>query len=114
MVFYRRVQSYAWKEYVCVDSGYCKRRPDVAFQEVDAMNGKSGGQHHVVKNNDGGWDVKRSGAARASGHFDTKQDAIDAARIISRNQGTELFIHNKDGKIGQKDSHGNDPFPPRG
>ena len=66
--------------------------------------------HHVVPNKDkGGWDVRRGGAARASGHFDTKQQAVDAGRDISRNQGTEFRIHNKDGKISQTDSHGNDP-----
>ena len=66
--------------------------------------------HHVVPNKDkGGWDVRRAGADRASGHFDTKQQAVDAGRDISRNQGTEFRIHNKDGKISQTDSHGNDP-----
>jgi hypothetical protein len=70
--------------------------------------------HHVVPNPEGGWDVKRGGAERASGHFDKKQDAVDAAREISRNQGTELKIHNKDGKISNSDSHGNDPNPPKG
>ena len=70
--------------------------------------------HHVVPNPAGGWDVKRGGAERASGHFDKKQDAIDAAREISRNQGTELKIHNKDGQIASSDSHGNDPNPPKG
>ena len=70
--------------------------------------------HHVVPNRDGGWDVKRGGASRASAHFDLKQDAIDRGREISRNQGTEFRIHNKDGRIGSSDSHGNDPHPPRG
>jgi len=69
---------------------------------------------HVVPNSNGGWDIKQSGAQRSSGHFERKQDAINRAREISRNQGTELFIHNKDGKISKKDSHGSDPFPPRG
>lgn len=68
---------------------------------------------HVVPKSSGGWNIKQSGGKRSSGHFDKKQDAIDRAREISRNQGTELVIHNKDGKISQKDSHGNDPFPPR-
>jgi len=72
------------------------------------------GSHHVVHNTKGGWDVKKGGSSRASGHFDRKQDAVDAGRDISRNQGTEFYIHGKDGKIQQKDSHGNDPFPPRG
>ena len=70
--------------------------------------------HHVVHNPDGGWDVKRSGSERSSGHFDRKQDAIDSGREISRNQKTEFYIHGQDGKIQRKDSHGNDPFPPKG
>ena len=70
--------------------------------------------HHVVPNPDGGWDVKRGGASRASSHHDTKQDAIDRGRQISRNQGTEFRIHNKDGRIADSDSHGNDPHPPKG
>jgi uncharacterized protein YdaT len=69
---------------------------------------------HVVPNPEGGWDIKQSNAERSSGHFDTKQSAVDRARDISQNQKTELFIHNKDGKIGKKDSHGNDTFPPKG
>ena len=70
--------------------------------------------HHVVHNPDGGWDVKKGGADRASVHFERKQDAIDAGREISRNQGTEFYIHGRDGKIQRKDSHGGDPFPPEG
>ena len=72
------------------------------------------GSHHVVHNPDGGWDVKRGGSERSSGHFDRKQDAIGSGREISRNQGTEFYIHGQDGKIQSKDSHGNDPFPPKG
>lgn len=67
--------------------------------------------HHVVYNNNSDqWSVKRSGAQRSSGNFNTKNQAIAAAREISRNQGTELFIHNMDGKFRQKDSHGKDPL----
>lgn len=73
-----------------------------------------GKTHHVVPNPKGGWDVKRGGAEKSSGHFGTKQGAVDAGRQISRNQGTELKIHNKDGKISSSDSHGNDPKPPKG
>lgn len=69
---------------------------------------------HVVHNPNGGWDIKQSGGQRSSGHFGTKQQAVTRAREISQNQGTELVVHNMDGKIGQKDSHGNDPFPPKG
>lgn len=70
--------------------------------------------HHVVPAKDGGWNVKKGGAERASGHFNNKADAINAAREISRNQGTELKIHNLNGQIAQSDSHGKDKYPPRG
>lgn len=46
-------------------------------------------------------------------HFDTKSEAVDIAREISKNQKTELVIHDQKGKIQQKDSHGNDPCPPK-
>ena len=70
--------------------------------------------HHVVPSSNGGWDVKRGGSQRASGHFDTKKEAVDFGRQVSRNQQTELRIHNQDGRIGQSDSHGRDPNPPKG
>jgi hypothetical protein len=69
--------------------------------------------HHVVPNSEGGWDVKKGGGDRSSGHFDLKKDAVDRAREISRNQKSELVIHNLDGKISQSDSHGGDPYPPK-
>jgi uncharacterized protein YdaT len=69
--------------------------------------------HHVVHNSNGGWDVKKGGAERAFRHYDTKQEAVNNGREISRNQGTEFVIHGRDGKIQRSDSHGNDPFPPK-
>lgn len=70
--------------------------------------------HHVVPSPGGGWNVKRGGGERASSHHDTKQSAVDQARVVSRNQGTELRIHNQDGRIGSSDSHGPDSYPPKG
>lgn len=70
---------------------------------------KAKGTHHVVPDPQGGWKVERGGSQRASSRHDTKQEAVRAGREVSRNQGTELKIHNKDGVISQSDSHGNDP-----
>ena len=70
--------------------------------------------HHVVPAPQGGWNIKKGGTERSSNHTETKQEAIDIAREISKNQGSELYIHGKDGKIQQKESHGNDSFPPQG
>jgi hypothetical protein len=69
---------------------------------------------HVVPNSGGGWDSKKSGSERASKHFDTKKEAENYSRELAKKEGSELFIHGKDGKIQRKDSFGNDPFPPKG
>lgn len=58
--------------------------------------------------------VKGEGNERATVRTSTQKEAIDRAREISRNQGSELIIHRPDGRIREKDSHGNDPFPPEG
>ena len=68
---------------------------------------------HVVPHGDG-WAVKGEGNSRATKVTSTKKEATSIARDISRNQGTELIVHNRDGRISSRDSHGNDPFPPRG
>jgi hypothetical protein len=69
--------------------------------------------HHVVPAKNGGWNVKKGGAEKASKHFDDKKGAVAYGREVSKNQGSELYIHKKDGTIQSKDSHGNDPNPPR-
>lgn len=55
--------------------------------------------HHVVKNPSGGWSVKKSGAGKASGTYNTQQEAIDSARQISKNQGSRVIVHGRDGRI---------------
>lgn len=60
------------------------------------------------------WKVKGEGNSKATRLTDTKKEAIDIAREIANNQSSELVIHGKDNKIQSKDSHGKDPFPPRG
>lgn len=66
---------------------------------------------HVVPS-EKGWAVKSSGSLRAK-KFSTQREAISAGREIAKNQKTELFIHGRDGRIRERNSYGNDPFPPR-
>ncbi|MDO5882555.1 DUF2188 domain-containing protein [Ligilactobacillus animalis] len=73
-----------------------------------------GRNQHVVPNPKGGWDVKGAGAKKSTVHTDTKKAAVDIARNIARNQRTELITHGRDGRIQSRDSHGHDPFPPKG
>lgn len=73
----------------------------------------SGKNQHVVPH-ENGWAVRGEGNERATSVHNTQQQAIDVAREIARNQQAELVIHRPDGRIRDKDSYGNDPFPPRG
>lgn len=68
---------------------------------------------HVVPHKDG-WAVKGTGNKRATKITETKTEATKLAREISQNQASELIIHGKNGRIQSRDSHGRDPFPPRG
>ncbi|MBL8577106.1 MAG: DUF2188 domain-containing protein [Mesorhizobium sp.] len=68
---------------------------------------------HVVPNG-GKWSVRQSGASRATGTYATQGEAIERARSIARNQGTELYIHGRDGRIRERDSYNKDPYPPKG
>lgn len=68
---------------------------------------------HVVPHDDG-WAVRGAGSQRASSVHRTQKEAINAGRDIARNQGTELLVHGRDGRIRERDSHGNDPYPPKG
>lgn len=71
---------------------------------------------HVVPNPKGGWDIKKPGGARASGHTTTQGEAVRRAKEIVTNQGGgEVRIHGRDGRIRDSDTvePGNDPVPPR-
>ncbi|MGF9644045.1 DUF2188 domain-containing protein [Paenibacillus sp. MABNS29] len=68
---------------------------------------------HIVPHGDK-WAVKGAGNSKATKITDTKREAIDAGRKISQNQGSELLIHGKNGRIQSRDSHGKDPYPPKG
>ena len=70
----------------------------------------------VVPRN-GKWAVRKSGSTRVSRYFKTQSEAIEAARDIcifgSKREQTELYIFGSDGRIGERNSYGNDPFPPK-
>ncbi|MCY4254526.1 MAG: DUF2188 domain-containing protein [Gammaproteobacteria bacterium] len=51
------------------------------------------------------WAVRKAGAERVTRHFDTQQEALEAARRIARNQGGDVFIFGRDGQIRGRDSH---------
>ncbi|MBT2732087.1 DUF2188 domain-containing protein [Carnobacterium sp. ISL-102] len=73
-----------------------------------------GKNQHVVPDPNGGWNVRGENNSKATKHTETKAEAVNQAREISKNQNSELLIHGKNGQIQSRDSYGNDPFPPKG
>lgn len=69
---------------------------------------------HVTPHPSGGWQVKGAGNKRATVRTSTQKEAISVARQISKNKGAEMVIHRTNGRIREKNSYGNDPFPPKG
>ena len=68
---------------------------------------------HIVPHSEG-WAVKTAGASRATVVVPTQREAFDIGRGIARNNGSELFVHGRDGRIRERNSYGNDPYPPKG
>ena len=68
---------------------------------------------HIVPR-DGRWAVQSAGGQRATALYDTQAEAIARGREIAINQGSELLVHRPNGQIRDRNSYGNDPFPPRG
>ena len=72
-----------------------------------------GKNQHVVPVGDK-WGVKGEGNSKYTAITNTQREAAEIARRIATNQESERFIHRPDGRIRERDSYGNDPFPPRG
>ena len=59
------------------------------------------------------WIVHAEGNTNHTERFDTQREAIDRARDIAKKLGSEVIVQGQDGEIRSRDSHGNDPYPPR-
>ncbi len=68
--------------------------------------------HTVPRPN--GWGNKRSSASKVTKIYSTKAKAQTAGRRTAISQKAEHIIHNKNGRIGIRNSYGNDPHPPKG
>lgn len=68
---------------------------------------------HTVPHGDK-WANRREGAPRVSKLYDTKKEAQAAGRDMARRDHVEHYIHNRDGRIGERNSYGRDEYPPKG
>lgn len=78
--------------------------------EEEPMAGKN---QHVLPHQRA-WAVKGEGNQRATVVRPTQQDAVTRATGIARNQQSELLVHGRNGQIRERNSYGNDPYPPKG
>ncbi len=62
--------------------------------------------------NDQGWVVKRLKDSRAR-IFSNKTEALEHARNEAEANETEVIMHGKDGRILERQSYGQDPYPPQ-
>ncbi len=70
-------------------------------------------QIHTVRR-PGGWGNLKAGASKVGKIYPTKAKAQAAGRKTAISSKSEHIIHNVNGKIGSRNSYGNDPHPPRG
>ncbi len=68
---------------------------------------------HTVPHGDR-WANRREGSQWVSETVDTQREASATARETARRDHTEHFIHGRNGRIRERNSYGNDPYPPEG
>ena len=69
---------------------------------------------HTVYNDDRKmWETKKEGQKKPLSSSRTKANAQAKSIMEARKAKSEHVIHNKDGKISDKDSYGRDPNPPK-
>ena len=61
----------------------------------------------------GGWANTVQGSSRVSNTFRTKAEAVARGRQMAMTRRTEHIIRNADGRVAQRKSYAQNPFPPR-
>lgn len=68
---------------------------------------------HITHRKNGSWAVVGERDDRASSLHDTQGEAIETGRPLAEKNKSELVIHDRENRIRDKDSYGNDPNPPK-
>lgn len=65
---------------------------------------------HISPHDDGGWKVKKAGGEQAASRHETKDEAVEAARVIAKKRSKgQIKIHRQDGTIQEERTYGDDP-----
>lgn len=59
------------------------------------------------------WETKKEKQEKPISSSHTKENAMEKSIKLAKKLEVEHVIHNKDGKISDKDSYGQDPNPPK-
>jgi hypothetical protein len=70
--------------------------------------------HTVYRSATRDWANEVEGGDRASSVHSTKDEAVKRGRELAIAAKTEHVIHNMDGTISERNSYGDDPYPPPG
>jgi hypothetical protein len=74
---------------------------------------KSKSIHTVYDKKENVWKTISAESKKSLKNAKTKDKAMKNSIREAKKRKVEHVIHNKDGKISDRDSYGNDPFPPR-
>ena len=68
----------------------CKKKPEPKKESKRV--------YHVVKREDGMWEVKFAGGAKAIKLFKTQKEAIEFTKQMAENQDGAMLVHNSKGE----------------
>lgn len=66
-----------------------------------------------VVHHDGKWAVRGAGNIKVTKIFDTQAEAKAYATQIAKNNQSDVFVQNREGKFHQANSYGKDNCPPK-
>ena len=76
----------------------------IILKNAGVKTGPTTHNQHVVPHEDG-WAVKGEGNERYTATYKYQDDAIDRAREIAKNYGSDVIVHRKDGTIRDRMSY---------
>lgn len=72
------------------------------------------GKNVFISPNGDRWSVQTVGSEKPYRVAETQKEAIRIGRDLAINNKSELIIQGRDGRIREKNTYGNDKFPPKG
>ena len=79
----------------------------ILLKNAGLASGPRSRHQHVVPHPDGGWAIKGEGNERYTAVFRYQDEAIERARQIAINYGSDVIIHGKNGSIRDRMSYRN-------